>query len=208
MHGSVHSLDEAAAVGVFDESFDESFGDLACASLSSDSSSLGGRLLSVTFPRLLVIYIVVSQAEHSLLISTHPSANATNEAEGVSSDELLGCTRSTRGSRRAKSLGTQSLSCACTVKSGRALGTADGPELLQLAAKFLASGGPVVCNVLSQILDVALEVQLVLLEPADVEFLAGCTTLELSGNVLLVVANDSTGVRIIVERKVKYRLTL
>jgi hypothetical protein len=63
MHGSVHSLDEAAAVGVFDESF----GDLACASLSSDSSSLGGRLPSATFPRLLVIYIVVSQAKDSVL---------------------------------------------------------------------------------------------------------------------------------------------
>lgn len=66
-YGSVYSLDEAAAVGVFDESFDESFGDLACASLSSDSSSLGGRLLSVMFPRLLVIYIDVSQAKYSVL---------------------------------------------------------------------------------------------------------------------------------------------
>ena len=136
-------------------------------------------------------------------ISTHPSANTTDEAESVTSDELLGCARSTRGSRRAKSLGAQSLSGACTVKSGRALGTADGPELLQLATKFLASSRPVVCDVLSQILDVALEVQLVLLEPADIEFLAGCSTLELSSNVLLVVANDSTGVRIIVETKVK-----
>jgi hypothetical protein len=51
VHGFVYSLEEAAPVGVFEESF----GDLAWASLSSDSSSLGGRLLSMPFARLLVI---------------------------------------------------------------------------------------------------------------------------------------------------------
>lgn len=53
-----------------------------------------------------------------------------------------------------------------------------------------------------------LEVQFVLLEPADVEFLAGSTALELSGNILLVVAHDSTDVSSIIRVNVKYRFTL
>lgn len=36
----------------------------------------------------------------------------------------------------------------------------------------------------------ALQVKLVLLEPAEVEFLARGSTLELTGDVLLVVSND------------------
>ena len=35
-----------------------------------------------------------------------------------------------------------------------------------------------------------LQVELVLLEPADVELLTGRSTLQLAGNVLLVVPND------------------
>jgi hypothetical protein len=38
---------------------------------------------------------------------------------------------------------------------------------------------------------VALEFELVLLEPADVELLAGGAALELAGDVFLVVADDS-----------------
>lgn len=41
----------------------------------------------------------------------------------------------------------------------------------------------------------ALEVELILLEPANVELLAGGAALELAGNVLFVVANDSTAGR-------------
>jgi hypothetical protein len=64
-YSSIYSLEvepaaaAAAAVGVFEESF----GDLAWVSLSSDSSSLTGRLLSVMFPRPLVIYEIVSRAK-------------------------------------------------------------------------------------------------------------------------------------------------
>lgn len=36
----------------------------------------------------------------------------------------------------------------------------------------------------------ALEVELVLLEPGDVELLSSGTTLELAGNVFLVITND------------------
>jgi hypothetical protein len=55
----------------------------------------------------------------------------------------------------------------------------------------LAGGGPVAADVVAQVLDVALELELVLLEPADVELLAGGAALELAGDVFLVVADDS-----------------
>ena len=63
--------------------------------------------------------------------------------------------------------------------------------MAQLAAELLARGGPVGADVVAQVLDVALELELVLLEPADVEFLAGGAALELPRDVLFVVADDS-----------------
>ena len=38
----------------------------------------------------------------------------------------------------------------------------------------------------------ALEVELVLLEPGDVEFLTGCPSFELPGDVFLVVTDNSS----------------
>lgn len=73
---------------------------------------------------------------------------------------------------------------------GGRLGPGGGPELAQLAGELLAGGGPVGADVIAQLLYVALEVELVLLEPADVEFLAGGAALELTRNVLFVVADD------------------
>jgi hypothetical protein len=72
-----------------------------------------------------------------------------------------------------------------------ALRAGGGPELFELAAEFLAGGGPVGADVVAQILDVALEFQLVFLEPADVKLLARGAALELAGDVFLVVADDS-----------------
>lgn len=66
-----------------------------------------------------------------------------------------------------------------------------GPELLELAAKLLTGTGPVGNDVITKILHMALEIQLVLLEPAHVEFLPGCASSELAGDVLFIVANDS-----------------
>lgn len=71
-----------------------------------------------------------------------------------------------------------------------ALGPAGGPELPQLARELLARRGPVGPDVIPQVLNVALQVHLVLLEPADVELLAGGAALELAGDVLFVVADD------------------
>ena len=65
------------------------------------------------------------------------------------------------------------------------------PVLTQLLGQLLAGGGPVIADVVPKLDDVAFEVQLVFLEPADVEFLPRSTTLELACNVFLVVSDDS-----------------
>lgn len=93
-------------------------------------------------------------------------------------DAARACRRARRIARRA-------------VEARRALGPTGRPELAQLAAELLARGGPVVGDVIAQLLDVALEVEFVLLEPADVELLAGRAALELAGNVLFIVSDDS-----------------
>jgi len=68
------------------------------------------------------------------------------------------------------------------------------PELFQLFAKLLARSGPVVSDAVAELGDVSFEVELVLFEPRHVEFLAGGTALELAGDVLFVVADDSVEV--------------
>lgn len=77
------------------------------------------------------------------------------------------------------------------VEARRALRAARGPELLELAAQLLAGRRPVGDDVVAQILDVALQVNFILLEPADVELLSRGATLELPRNVLFVVTDDS-----------------
>lgn len=72
----------------------------------------------------------------------------------------------------------------------RALRSASRPKLAELTAELLSGGGPVVDDILAQVLDVALEINLVLLEPADVEFLARSATTELASKVLFVVTDD------------------
>jgi hypothetical protein len=82
------------------------------------------------------------------------------------------------------------------------------PELPQFLPDLAARTGPVETDTVPELGDVAAEIQLVLLEPADVEFLAGGAALELAGYVFFVVADDSavslvrTG-RIWCERKEK-----
>jgi hypothetical protein len=62
--------------------------------------------------------------------------------------------------------------------------------LPELAAELLAGRGPIVGDILTQLLNMTLEIHLIFLEPADVELLARGATLELAGKVFLVVAND------------------
>jgi hypothetical protein len=62
--------------------------------------------------------------------------------------------------------------------------------LSELFTEFLAGSRPVVSNTVAELVDVALEVELVLLEPGDVEFLSGGAAVELTGDVFLIVTND------------------
>ena len=64
------------------------------------------------------------------------------------------------------------------------------PEVAQFAAQFLARRGPVVSDVVPDFRHMSFNFQLVLLEPRYVQLLPRGTTLELTGNVLVVVANN------------------
>lgn len=77
-----------------------------------------------------------------------------------------------------------------TIESRGALGSAGGPELAELAAELLASSGPVVGDVFTQILNMALKVHLILLQPTNIKLLARGTSLKLTGNVLFVVTDN------------------
>lgn len=71
-----------------------------------------------------------------------------------------------------------------------ALGPTRRPKLLELAAELLSRRSPVAADVVAQILDVTLQIELVLLQPADVEFLPRGAALELPGNVFFVITDD------------------
>lgn len=73
----------------------------------------------------------------------------------------------------------------------RAVGARVLPDLAQFTAELLAGHGPVVADVITQLDDVALDLELVLFQPGDVQFLAGSAALELTGDVLVVVADDT-----------------
>ena len=78
----------------------------------------------------------------------------------------------------------------CALAAHRRARSAVLPELLQLLTQLLASSGPVGLDGVTDLSNMALEIELVLLEPGDVEFLTGGTPLELAGNVFLVVPDD------------------
>ena len=65
------------------------------------------------------------------------------------------------------------------------------PELAEVFAEFLAGCCPVCFDAVAELGHGALDVELVLLEPGDVEFFAGRAAFELAVDVLVVVADDS-----------------
>ena len=127
---------------------------------------------------------------------TYPRPHTANKTEGVTGDELLGVGALCAGCRgRPRKI---------VAESGGALRPAGRPVLAELPAELLAGRGPVVGDVFTQFLDVTLEVQLVLLEPADVELLAGGTALELAGHVFFVIADDSITISVSVVQLHRY----
>lgn len=131
---------------------------------------------------------------------TYPGADTAHEAQCVACDELIRLRLPRCAARSGRHFKTEAapwreaiailLQVGCPSRGGRTLGPGCGPVLTQLAAEFLAGRGPVVADVIAQVLHVTLEVHLVLLEPAHIELLARRATLELARNVLFVVAND------------------
>lgn len=64
------------------------------------------------------------------------------------------------------------------------------PEVAEVFCELLASGGPIGLDAVAELDHVALEVELVLLEPRHVELLARGAALQLAVDVLVVVANN------------------
>lgn len=73
----------------------------------------------------------------------------------------------------------------------RTAGSAVLPDLAQFAAQFLTGHGPVVADVVADLHHMPLNLQLVLFQPRDVELLARGAALELTGDVLIVIADDA-----------------
>lgn len=133
---------------------------------------------------------------------THPTPHTTDQAQTVArceivaspsqtaTDTLRPAPLSAQGlSRNLKVL--QVLNCSAGPGNRRAFLTLAGPsttakggprsragrpailpELSQFLTDLVSCAGPVVANIVSQLGDMASEIQLVLLQPADVEFLA------------------------------------
>ena len=102
---------------------------------------------------------------------THPSPDTTNKTNGVPRDEVIEVAAARRprpghgsGDGAGRHLAVRDLEH----RPRRTLRPAGGPELAQLLAELLAGRAPVRADVIAKVLDVALQVELVLLEPADV----------------------------------------
>lgn len=140
----------------------------------------------------------------------YPSTHTTDQAETVSSGEVVVAARTHGAIGPAGDIATNArqVALATTSRAGerttvdtpvhgvasarrRAVGAGVLPDLTQFTAKLLASHSPVVADVVTQLDDMALDLELVLLQPRDIKLLARGTALELTGDVLVVVADDT-----------------
>jgi hypothetical protein len=114
----------------------------------------------------------------------YPAANAAEKTHSVA------------GSKVAVAASCSALAqvIAKAIRSGETtggtVGSAGLPELSEVFTELLAGCGPVCADRVTQFGDVALDVELVLLEPRNVELLASGAALELTRNVLFVVSNN------------------
>jgi len=67
------------------------------------------------------------------------------------------------------------------------------PEVAQLPAHLHTCRCPVSADLVAQLVDVALQVEFVLLQPGDVQLLTSCTALQLARYVAFVITNDPVG---------------
>ena len=145
---------------------------------------------------------------------TYPGSHASNQAQTVARSKIRartspGTVRSWdvqvaqvgQSSRRASvALGTWSSvkpTFASTQSPCRADWSATLPILSKFFAEFLAGRGPIVADALTQLCNVSFEVQLIFLEPGDIQFLTRGAALELASNIFLVVSDDPVGTKLI-----------
>lgn len=138
----------------------------------------------------------------------YPCSYTSNQPQTVTSGKVLipGTTHRTVGTveclhtrqvrlatTRWASQGTTGTAVIHTVAGARrrATGPAVLPDLSQFPTQLLTRHGPVVLDVVPELYHVSLDFQLVLLQPRDIEFLAGGTALKLTGDVLVVVSDDA-----------------
>lgn len=74
---------------------------------------------------------------------------------------------------------------------GWAVGSTVLPQLSKFSAQLLTRGRPIVADVVSKFRYVASDFQLIFLEPGDVQLLSGRSPLKLTGDVLVIVADNS-----------------
>lgn len=138
----------------------------------------------------------------------YPCSYTSNQSQAVTSGKVLvpGTTHRTVGT--VQGLHTRQVRLATTSRAGqgttstavvhtvagtrrRATGPAVLPDLPQFPTQLLTGHSPVVLDIVPELHHVSLDLQFILLQPRDIEFLAGGTALELTGDVLIVVSDNA-----------------
>lgn len=151
------------------------------------------------------------------LKSTYPAPNAADQAQTIPSREIfIPSPHTPSNTFRSAPLSTHPLSLPRNLKMFQMLKRTTGgwallalhahpptsrtsrpailPKLPQLLPNLAASTSPVTANAVPELRNMAPKIQLVLLQPAHVEFLAGGAALELARYVFFVVADDPVGI--------------
>jgi hypothetical protein len=102
--------------------------------------------------------------------------------------------------RRASSRGIKLVRNLARGRPRRTGRSARLPELPNVLAELLPSCSPICLYAVAELGHVALEIELVLLQPRHVEFSAGGSTLELAIDVLVVVADDPAWLLVVKDR--------
>lgn len=169
------------------------------------------RQMSSTDPRRIIICSRLSKENNKDRgsIDTYPCSNTSNQSQTVASHEILIPRLATRALRTVRDLQARQMRLrnavarrragksaasrkvkAVTCAAGRTVRPAVLPELTQLLAQFLTSRRPVVSDTVAQFTHVTLDLQLILLEPRDIELLSRSAPLELTSNVFVVVTDN------------------
>lgn len=118
---------------------------------------------------------------------THPAADAAEKTHSITGGEVAVAASQVVGRILTQVVTKTDGSGQAT---GRTVLSARLPELPEFLAELLASGGPVGADRVAQLTHMALDVELVLLEPRNIELLARGAAFELASDVLLIISHD------------------